>query len=62
MTDLNVGRKFNKLIAEHPITFKELYEISKVICKFVSKTRITDVKKYFFVDSNEEYPRLPHTF
>lgn len=54
---IETGKKFNKLIAKYPISQDELLDIDEVICKYVLRTRNTDIKKYFFI--NDDMVRLP---
>lgn len=54
---IETDKEFNKLVAEYPISQEELFDMSKVLCEYVLRTRNTDIKKYFFI--NDEMVRLP---
>lgn len=54
---IETGKKFNRLIANYPISQDELLDMNEVICEYVLRTRNTDIKKYFFL--NDDMVRLP---
>lgn len=57
--DIEIGRKFNALLYNYPISDDELIKMSKVLCDYVLHTRNTDIEQYFFLDKNKEIVRLP---
>ena len=60
--DLETGEKFNDLINSYPISEEELLDISECVCKFVSATRITDIRPYLFKDKDMENPIVKYRF
>ncbi len=57
--DLKAGKAFNDLVNAYPVSSEELLQMCKVLCEFVGLTRITDIEKYFFVDTHRCIPRIP---
>ena len=58
--DLETGKKFNDLVSKYPISEDELLFISKDVCEYVSRTRITNLKLFLFEDNDYDIPRHPN--
>ena len=56
---INIGIEIDNIVNTHAISEDELIEISKVIAKYVTCTRVTNFRKILF---DGDKPRLPCEF
>lgn len=53
-----IGRKFDELICNYPISEDDLLSMAETACKFTEATTITNIDKYLFEDGDFNKPKI----